>query len=248
MPFFGPEMGWGARKTNWNPWADLADLFYPRICACGQAVLQLPGAYVCTDCLKQFVPTGFGSQLASNALALRFPADLPLVGAYAPWWFRKEGRLQQHIFQLKYGQQARIGQQLGRQLAAGLAGYPFLQQATLVPVPLHPLRYRRRGYNQSLHIARGIWQQLQLPIADRLVARSRNTVSQTGLNRAQRQENVRDLFVVRGPAPRLVWIVDDVITTGATTTSLARALVAAGTQALFISGLALAEEDGFQGV
>jgi len=100
----------------------------------------------------------------------------------------------------------------------------------VVPVPLHPSRRRQRGFNQALDLARG----LQLPVA-RAIRRARATDSQTGLTRDERHRNIRDAFApsrlrwrastVRG---RVVVLVDDVSTTGATLDECARVVRAMG--------------------
>jgi ComF family protein len=98
----------------------------------------------------------------------------------------------------------------------------------VVPVPLHWRRRRRRGFNQAEALARN----LGLPCRNAL-RRRRSTPSQTDLPAAERQRNVRDAFALRRGAEvngRIVLIVDDVATTGATIEACARVLRAAGAQ------------------
>lgn len=103
----------------------------------------------------------------------------------------------------------------------------------LVPVPLHPRRRRRRGYNQSELLARELAR--RLPTIERTTApgrlrRVRDTPSQVGLDRFQRRANVAGAFRWEGPslAGRPVLLVDDVATTGATLQACAAALEAGG--------------------
>jgi ComF family protein len=117
---------------------------------------------------------------------------------------------------------------LGRLLAERLAEHPHRPDA-LVPVPLHPRRYRERGFNQSAEIALELSRRLAIPLHASLCTRIRHTPAQAGLSARQRRVNVRRAFQVADTGlPRHVAIVDDVVTTGTTVNELARTLRAAG--------------------
>ena len=98
----------------------------------------------------------------------------------------------------------------------------------VVPVPLHPRRLRGRGFNPAAAIARDVARACGAQFAPVALARTRDTPSQTGLDRRARARNVRGAFRARGPVPEAVWLVDDVVTTGATLEAAARALRGAG--------------------
>ena len=94
----------------------------------------------------------------------------------------------------------------------------------VVPLPLHPVKRCRRGYNQSEYIAEGIAAQLGVEVDRRSVRRKRNTESQALKARRDRARNVEDAFAVGRPgrlAGRHVLLVDDVFTTGSTMLSCA---------------------------
>ena len=101
----------------------------------------------------------------------------------------------------------------------------------IVPVPLHHLKEREREFNQAERLASPLAQALALPLNPRLLRRIQPTRTQTLLTKAQRAENVRRAFARRDDS-RLhgerVILVDDVFTTGATTSACARVLRAAG--------------------
>ena len=98
----------------------------------------------------------------------------------------------------------------------------------VVPLPLHPFKRCRRGYNQSEYIAEGIAAQLGVEVDRRSVRRVRNTASQALKPRRERAGNVEDAFAVCRPerlAGRHVLLVDDVMTTGSTLLSCASAIL-----------------------
>ncbi len=100
----------------------------------------------------------------------------------------------------------------------------------VIPIPLHPRRLRKRGFNPAALLARALAREYGRPCLPEALERTRNTPSQTGLDKRARAANVRGAFQWRGapPSPRSVWLVDDVVTTGATLESAARALGKAG--------------------
>lgn len=120
---------------------------------------------------------------------------------------------------------------LGELLVAGLSRQSFcaLPADIIVPVPLHPARLGKRGYNQAVEIARPVAAALRLPLVTRLCRRSRNTEAQSALPGRARHKNLAAAFSVRGSLARSrVLIVDDVVTTGHTLSSLAGSLRRAG--------------------
>ncbi len=109
----------------------------------------------------------------------------------------------------------------------------------IVAVPLHPVRERERGYNQSALIAGSVSKRLNLPFHGCLVSRTKNTISQTKLSRNQRKHNVIDAFTLNGEVKdfRLL-LIDDVITTGSTLNACAALLRAHYAELIDIAALA----------
>jgi ComF family protein len=147
-----------------------------------------------------------------------------------------EGVVEDWIHRFKYpglglsGLDPAPGRTLGRLVveAAALAAGP--DPALIVPVPLHTRPLRRRGFNPAALLARSLARASGAAIAPTGLNRLRDTPSQTGLDRGARRRNVRGAFAAapRLRAPSDVWLVDDVVTTGATLREAARALRAAG--------------------
>jgi competence protein ComFC len=101
----------------------------------------------------------------------------------------------------------------------------------IAPVPLHPTKKREREFNQAERLADHLGAALQIPVNKNLLRRVVPTRTQTLLTRPQRAANVRHAFATRSGedlAGQRVVVVDDVLTTGTTTSACAKALMAAG--------------------
>ena len=148
------------------------------------------------------------------------------------------------IYALKYGKRPDIGLTLGRMLATEWVASGFFDEMdVLVPVPITKDRQKRRGYNQSEVIAQGIAEVTDLPIETQVLARTQFKESQTLKDRAERLANVQKAFTLSHPeriAGKHVAVVDDVVTTGATTLALAQLLQQAHPKAVSIIALGYA--------
>jgi ComF family protein len=103
---------------------------------------------------------------------------------------------------------------------------PQIRPELVVAVPQHPKRLRARGFNPAALLARSLARELAIPVDPVALCRTRDTPSQTGLDRRQRRRNVRGAIRARGnrPLPERVWLIDDVVTTGSTMAEAAAAL------------------------
>jgi ComF family protein len=124
-----------------------------------------------------------------------------------------------------------------------VAQLPPLNQATrIIPVPLHPDRERQRGFNQAAIIARDIGPALGLPVDELTLTRVVSSRKhRAGLDQKGRFDSVADAFAVRFPtvvSNEVILLVDDVLTTGATASSCATALISAGAKAVVLLTLA----------
>jgi ComF family protein len=118
-----------------------------------------------------------------------------------------------------------LGSLLARAVDSAYATRPPVD--VIVPVPLGNRRLRRRGHNQAAMLARWVGRDTGIAVDYTACTRRRNTVAQTDLGRRARLRNLRGAFAVdRGFAGARIAIVDDVMTTGATVTALAQALLA----------------------
>lgn len=114
----------------------------------------------------------------------------------------------------------------------------------IVPVPMHRVRLRQRGYNQALELARELSKRLGIPLDWRSCRRQRHTVAQTSLQGKERRKNLRGAFALQGKLPSHVAIVDDVVTTGATVQEFALTLRRAGVETVEVWACARAGARG----
>lgn len=166
-----------------------------------------------------------------------------------------DGELRELIHLLKYEQVEPAANVLGRMLAKAMAKLsPIADSILVVPVPLHRAKRRQRGFNQAEMIARAAIRTsaLHYEFGADVLERTRPTVSQIGLTRAQRIENVRGAFRVahlNRVAGRAILLVDDVLTTGTTASECARILRKAGAEKVWVATVARTlKESGFERV
>lgn len=151
------------------------------------------------------------------------------------------GPLAVALCRLKYEARTDLAQPLGTLLADAADAYGG-RVDRLVPVPLHPERLRRRGYNQTALLGKRLARALGVPLDVRCLKRIRPTTPQAGLPREARRSNLRGAFVVRrGYRPDRVLVIDDVRTTGATLAEAAATLRDAGCPAIRCLSLAFAQ-------
>jgi ComF family protein len=145
--------------------------------------------------------------------------------------YRAAGQVREAVHGFKYEGQFFQRRQLIEWLEHGFSDHAVaISWEALVPVPLHPLRRRERGFNQSLELAQGLGRSRSLPVWDCL-QRQRETSSQTSFDREQRWRNLRDAFAFKpgfDVQGKDLLLIDDVYTTGATCESCARTLRQAG--------------------
>lgn len=194
-------------------------LLYPSICAaCGTSLFKWE-KLVCTRCRSLLPKTGYELN-EDNPLARLFYGKVRLKAVTACFFFSKEGKVQRLIHELKYKGNSDAGVFLGQELGKTLVEAPLYQDIDyLIPVPLHPKRERKRGYNQSMMIAEGISEVTGIAIGKDFLVRSVNTSTQTHKSKEERWQNVKDIFELchaNQLEGKYVLLIDDVLTTGAT--------------------------------
>ncbi|WP_303309686.1 ComF family protein [Hymenobacter sp. BT730] len=227
-------------------WHDFVSLVFPRVCLACADSLARGEEHICTSCRTELPYTDYHLLPAdANPLARRFWGKVPVRYAFSYLRFLQHGRVQHLLHQLKYQGQQEVGLVLGRWYGYELAEKGFTQEFDLIiPVPLHPRKLAKRGYNQADCFAEGLAQGLQVPWLPNVLRRTEHTSSQTRKNRVERWENVASVFEVPNPAALSglhVLLVDDVLTTGATLEACAVMLLAAGCREVSIATIATAD-------
>jgi ComF family protein len=224
----------------------LLQFVYPPLClSCGET-LEGRERLVCESCW-QSIETVHAEDDTYRQFLAKLTGDGIISGLFSPFYFEKEGKLQAIIHGLKYQGYASLGVKAGRKVGELMEAASASPKADLLlPVPLHPLKKRERGYNQSELICQGIEQVTGIPVRTDLLRRRKYTVSQTQLSLEERKENVGDAFEVNEKkrediAGKSFILVDDVITTGSTINACAQALATAGAKSVRVASIALAK-------
>lgn len=197
---------------------DFIGLLYPELCRACEKPLLTGENLVCTECLLTFPTTISKDDRA--ALLTKFKGILPLERVYTLLKYQKSGIVKNLMYSIKYRGDQDLGIFLGRVLGKviiqdGSTSLPDI----IVPIPLHPRKMKKRGFNQSLLLAQGISSILGVGYSDSMV-RLLDNPTQTRKSKIERIENTRDLFAL-SPGSDIedgshVMIVDDTLTTGAT--------------------------------
>lgn len=219
---------------GWLPAAH-ALLLPPRCLLCGAEGLRLPGyrgpIELCAPCRADLPPAEAG---------LKGPAGGAFELACVPWAYRWP--IDAFVRALKFDGERSHARLFGGLLAAERAALGPPWPDCVVPVPLHALRLRERGYNQAALIARHAALACGRPLRAQALARVRATRAQSALGIADRRANVAGAFCASPVLAGLrVALVDDVATTGSTAAAAARALRAAGAASVELWAVARAE-------
>jgi ComF family protein len=197
-------------------------------------------------CLSQLPVTRFDLN-PDNPLAEMFWGRVKLRQAVAWFYFRKGSIYQDALHKLKYNDRPDIGFSLGKQFGYELSrSSGFLKPDILVPVPLNPKKFRKRGYNQSEAIAKGLSTGLRIPLDCNILTRPLATSTQTRKSRYERYLNVTGKFKICNPGllnSRHVLLIDDVITTGATLEACTEELLACPGVSVSVAALAWAKNE-----
>lgn len=222
---------------------DVIELFYPRICGGCNSHLMKHEQNLCLPCLTK-LPKTYYWDYDVNPVEKLFWGRIKVNSACSFLHFIKLSPTQKMLHRLKYENKTGIGVELGRSFAVILKEKKWFSDADLiVPVPLHPSKEMRRGYNQSAHIANGMGDVLGLKVQSRALTRTVASKSQTKKARFERVENVKQVFKISKRYDlkgKNVLLVDDVVTTGATLEAAGKCLLEAGVARLYIATVACA--------
>ena len=211
-----------------NPFDDFINLLFPDLCVLCDRALQKNEHQLCLSCLHDIPKTNY-HLIADNPVEKRFWGKVPIFRATSYFFFQKGSSFQKLLHILKYKGNKEIGELLGKYAAIDLLDSPdFTSIDFIIPVPLHPKKYKLRGYNQSEWISKGISEILNKPLDTTTLLRVRENPTQTKKTVFERFENTEGIFELSNTtllAGKHVLLVDDVLTTGSTLEACARALL-----------------------
>lgn len=222
---------------------------YPRRCPVCDGIVMPKGHFVCQEChkklsyVRQPICKKCGKELISDRME------------YCPDCLRHQRSFDYGLALLNYNEAARhsmakikynnkrqylefYGAAISRRFEKQILR---MRADALIPVPVHPSRRRKRGFNQAELLAREIGRRLDIPVCRDLLVRTRKTLPQKELNPAERLKNLEQAFQVRKAAGniRSVILVDDIYTTGSTAEACTRALRQAGVEHVYVLSICI---------
>lgn len=211
-------------------WQAILEVIFPSCCtACGKKLLHEEQT-VCSSCLASIVRTEH-AQIPDNGIDILFQelihSQQKVIhyerGAAFGYYNRDRGKILRSLIEHgKFGthMNPNIFYVLGREAAREYVGSELLDDIDLlVPIPLHPMRLRQRGFNQAEYICKGLHSITNIPIDTAHLVRIKNNPHQSRSTIEKRTSNVKDLFAINYPEEwkgKHILLVDDVITSGST--------------------------------
>ena len=217
-------------------------IVFPSRCKLCSSLLSLPGEKViCRSCWESLVPqrSSFCISCGRFFSGVGEPHVCSLCLEKKPYYSRHrscglyKGKLKDILLLYKYRQLKVLGKGLADFISRSLGRDEslFSDADLLVPVPLHPWKKRKRGFNQAGEITVWLSKRHSIPYQDKALVKIKNTPPQTSLESKERLENVKNAYAVKKPGlinGKTILLVDDVFTTGATINECSRVLKRAG--------------------
>ena len=207
--------------------SDLTGVFYPNLCINCNKPLHDNEILICHHCASNLSFTTFNLD-DNNPVYKRLIAVIPVQSAASLLYFDKTGVVKELIHQLKYENRPEIGKLMAKWAEKYLHNNLHNPIDYIIPVPLHPKKQRKRGYNQLTRFGENLGNHLSIPYTENILIRTENTASQTKKNAEERRKNVAKAFKVHRAGDykgKHFLITDDVITTGATIEACAETIL-----------------------
>ena len=219
----------------------LLNLFYPSICfACNCNQIDNDEA-MCMECFSNLPYTGFET-ITENATEKFFWGRIQTSFACSIFYFEKDNSIQHIVHHIKYNNEKNLGIFMGKLMGMKIKSLLKKHEIDfMIAMPLHPKKEKQRGYNQATLLCHGIKEISQVNYIENAILRMQHTQTQTKKSRIERWQNVSEVFnipdhsIIKG---KNILIIDDVITTGASTEACGKALLDKGARSISICGLA----------
>jgi ComF family protein len=223
---------------------DLVSVIFPETCVCCNNTLFRHEIEICNYCLHQ-LPRSDSFNNEENRVKRLFEGRVKVQYAAALYHFHAKGRVQKIIHALKYKERKGVAVIVGRCMVEKMKENSHWNGFDLiVPVPLHRVKFKKRGFNQSELIAQTVSEQSQIPMRNDVLLRKYDTESQTRKSRWERWKNMEDKFAcgdfsVEGLH---ILLIDDVITTGATAEACIQTLLDNKAKSVSVICIAVADK------
>jgi ComF family protein len=206
---------------------ELLNIFYPKQCIACETYLVGNEEYICSSCRHDLPETNF-IESKDNLLEEALKGRVPIEAASALLYYRKKGKVQSLIHSLKYKNKQKIGVFFAKWIGAQLNDNKRIKDIDgIVIVPLHPKRFKERGYNQLTVFADQLSKELKVPVFDEVLIKISQASSQTKKGRSGRFEKINERFKIKDNKileNKHILLVDDIFTTGATIEACANEL------------------------
>lgn len=215
------------------------DLFFPNNCEICENHLVHTEAFICLPC-KYSLPYIDRHEKMQNAIQKIFWGRIDIAAVYSVYNYQKGTNTQKILHAIKYKNKTKLAVYMGEIMGHQLPENNFFDM--IIPVPLHPKKLRKRGYNQSLLLSNGVAKVLGTPIRTDILERVKINKSQTTFSKYDRYDNVRAIFEaknLKSVENKHVLLVDDVLTTGATIEACAAALLSEVNCSISVATLAV---------
>ena len=219
----------------------LFHMLFPSLCfGCEENTVD-EDEMICLSC-RLTLPFTSIENIRNNSIEKLFWGRVPLQFASSTFYFTEKSAIQNIIHHIKYRDEKTLGIRMGEIMGERLKDiFNTKQIHCCIPMPLHPKKEKKRGYNQASLLCKGIQNMTGIPYLEYAVERNHHTSSQTQKTRIERWENVSSVFEVNDTSlikKKNIVIVDDVITTGASTESCAQILLQQGAETVSVVSLA----------
>ena len=229
-------MNWPSKILN-----DINSILLPQVCFGCNAHLSGGENLLCTVCRHDLPLTDYNFR-EENPVDRIFYGRVPIEKAASFLHFSDHGIVKNLLHYLKYKNQEEVGQFIGNWFGERLAHDYLHEIDVVVPVPLHPKKLKKRGYNQVELFGKQLGLSFNAVYRNDVLIKTQNTKTQTKKNRLARLKSNQDLFVIndtKGLEHKKILLVDDVITTGATIEACTIALLQIPKTKVFVATIAV---------
>ncbi len=224
----------------------LFDLFFPKTCLGCKNILLYAEKSICTRCRHE-LPLTESYLVSGNEMEQKFNGIVPINFASSLFYFYKNHFTQELIHNLKYRGHQQIGSLFGDWYGSLLQNHPSLADVDcIIPIPLHPKRFRERGYNQVESFGKALASHLHIPYQNDLLYRKTYAAKQSKKNKTDRQKDAEQWFDLSENRNdfygKHFLLIDDVLTTGVTLETASKKLLEIPNTKVSIVTIAYAKE------